>query len=478
MDIETITDYITANDTSGLNSKLNSLITIYPKSVPVPVEHAYVSYDSDRVLTVKPISGLAFGETYTIVVSSAFRAVNGRAMPQDYTWSFSVDDSSLTHVVLLSPPDNTVYASVPALTWTPVSSADSYTLQISETLSFANADITYTSNVPGSAVSNIAVNLFADKQTYYWRVCALTTDRKAGPWSETRSFRIDATPDASPEYRVRDVFSSFSIMEYFPENGAMLTVGTAVSPVITFNRGVSAASLVGRVSVTAKHVDGDVVVASTSSAATGTVVDNILILDTITVAQNTKYVVSISAGAAGDDGKFIPKGVSFSFTGAYLPMYSSADALRSAYGKFLTRYTDAEIDHQIHRASIKCNRLASIERTVTVTALLVQNAITYEAQRYAELTAAFALLQNYRYELLEESDRRTQIDTYMASTGYNILQELGDILKEIDEELKDKEPDVIAGGAPIPAIGVRSSQWDASELYSDTSTTYLQRGKF
>lgn len=486
LDIALPHDY--EEDEAGLNAQLNELVTLFPTASPMKLPVVFADYDTSHyLLTIAPSADLTPGETYTIICSREFRSVGGRGMTDDYTWSFTVDDYGVDKVLLIDPADNTYYASVPTLSWYAASGASRYTIEIADTLVFSSADIVYTASVSGTSLDNISASEFRDGTTYYWRVCGLDADGGPGPWSDTRAFRIDSTPDTAPASRVRDVFTPFAVSVLYPEQESVVSVG-ALSPVVTFSRDVDASSLTGKVTLSVTHVDGESVASSTISSLAGTVSDAVVLFDPITVESNKLYTIILAPGISSTDGKLLSSATKLVFTGPYVPLYSSSDAVRSLYGEFLSIYSDADIVFQLHRNSVLCNKMiddaAAAATTITLGSgtlledLLTQKEVTYEIRHFVEIRTAYCLIQNYQFQLLREVDRRTQVDTYTAETGARLLQEIADILAKLKDDMTDAEVSVVSGGAPYPEVGVRSSRWRVANLYDDWSTARLRRGKF
>lgn len=107
------------------------------------------------------------------------------------TSEFSACVSVITDSALDSaPPRNYYTTNTPTLTWSAVSWAVGYWLQVDDSDQFTNPIVFQNANVPSSQLS-IPANLPNQDGTYYWRVCALKTANTCGGWSAVDSFVVD-----------------------------------------------------------------------------------------------------------------------------------------------------------------------------------------------------------------------------------------------------------------------------------------------
>ena len=117
-------------------------------------------------------------------------------------WGCSIPDSGslppVASVVDLNPETGTVLeTSAPRLSWEPIPEASIYQVQLTDTLE--DLESTPMMEVPDASI--IPSDSLNSMTTYYWRVRALNTDRRAGPWSEVHSFvlRYYITGEANAE---------------------------------------------------------------------------------------------------------------------------------------------------------------------------------------------------------------------------------------------------------------------------------------
>ncbi len=105
-------------------------------------------------------------------------------------WRFTTLDFPLDSPVLIAPADGAEgQPTTPTLSWSAVSTAASYEVEVDEDASFATplfarADLLETS-VMASGLEN--------ERSYFWHVRALN-EAGAGPWSELRTFQTDELP--------------------------------------------------------------------------------------------------------------------------------------------------------------------------------------------------------------------------------------------------------------------------------------------
>ena len=88
----------------------------------------------------------------------------------------------------LSPANATVFnqpTQAPVVSWTAVTGATSYSVEVAPDSTFASAVRTYTTKSPSVTVTNLTPN-----KTYYWRVRASYSTTLFSAWAETRDFQI------------------------------------------------------------------------------------------------------------------------------------------------------------------------------------------------------------------------------------------------------------------------------------------------
>ncbi|MGC8957593.1 MAG: fibronectin type III domain-containing protein [Candidatus Kapaibacteriota bacterium] len=139
-------------------------------------------------------SGLQKDVKYTVTISNV--KVNGT--PKTFTYWFRVTDnppvSSLQPPTLLAPPDNATDIEPPVtLSWSNVSDAQYYALQVSSNSDFSN---------PIVDLKNITTNTYTVSQLnpgikYYWRVAAIKGNLTSN-WSPTFSFTTKNIPLTAP----------------------------------------------------------------------------------------------------------------------------------------------------------------------------------------------------------------------------------------------------------------------------------------
>ncbi len=136
-----------------------------------------------NVPTTTSLEGLSF-------ISKTF----GYAAGWDGTIIRTKKPGELSAPILLQPLNGAVNAPMPpSLSWSPVSGALSYRVQVSEESGFTSTVIDQ-SGVPGSPYTASGLD---NNKTYYWRVHAVGT-LGAGPWSDTWSFTTTGSLPAAP----------------------------------------------------------------------------------------------------------------------------------------------------------------------------------------------------------------------------------------------------------------------------------------
>lgn len=114
-----------------------------------------------------------------------------KSTPRTFSVSWPGGKPSLT-----SPPNSSVTPiSDIVLRWAAVDGAKSYNLQVSLSPVFSGPDVALISSVVGTQYSPSITWL---NDNYYWRVSAVDTLGRQGPWSDTRTFTRDAAAPDRP----------------------------------------------------------------------------------------------------------------------------------------------------------------------------------------------------------------------------------------------------------------------------------------
>ncbi|MFQ6088963.1 MAG: carboxypeptidase regulatory-like domain-containing protein [Candidatus Methanofastidiosia archaeon] len=108
-------------------------------------------------------------------------------------WSFLINTQSLQSPTLQSPADGSILNdSTPLLSWSSVSGANKYNLQVAPTTDFGSPTINLETNANSYQTSQL------NDGTYYWRVRAINPDNLPGEWSTIWAFSIDTIAPTKP----------------------------------------------------------------------------------------------------------------------------------------------------------------------------------------------------------------------------------------------------------------------------------------
>lgn len=440
------------------------------------VNLSFVSYDArEATLVIGPSTALDPGETYLMSILPSFASAAGRGIGVNETWTFTVAAADIPMPTLANPIDGYTSTETPVFVWQLIRAGHddtiAYHLQISDAPTFATL-VYESTDMAANYEDRLTTMVLVPGTTYYWRVRVKIND-VTGPWSSMRAFRI-SRPQSIATTPGGTIFDSFGLTTFLPPPGSSnLTEWPTIK--LGFNRLVMDSSVSTGIVVTACDVDSGkkTVVTDMTQSVNGSQVDLVI---SGSIASNTRYAISV-AGVQDTSGQSIANPQIMAFTGPYLPLYSTSEVLRSEYGRFLTRFTDDEINFQIHRASIKCNRFVMNASSVSIASLLTAMDITFDMASYVEAYSAYCLIQLYQFELLEQAGRRMALDTLQSQVDANLLSEIEALLKDLEKQVK-RDEQALRGGAPAPKTGVKSSQWDPSGLYDDISIGNLPRGYF
>jgi len=122
--------------------------------------------------------------------------VSGQGLTYSSIGSFTISPPA---PALASPSNGATVIASPELTWTPVSGACSYDVQVSDTPTFPVAGSGGGSSFPGGANTAQTAyvptgDLISHAGTWYWHVRAELCDSDLGSWSETGSFASELPP--------------------------------------------------------------------------------------------------------------------------------------------------------------------------------------------------------------------------------------------------------------------------------------------
>ncbi len=157
------------------------------------LKYDYIGYGVPNCIYWKT-TGIQKDVKYTVTISNVL--VNGK--PNTYTYWFRITDNPPTTGVqppiLQSPPDNATDVEPPVtLSWSNVSGAQSYSLQLSTTSNFDNLIL----DLKNISTNNYTITTLNDNTKYFWRVAAFK-DVQSSNWSTIFSFTTKATQLSAP----------------------------------------------------------------------------------------------------------------------------------------------------------------------------------------------------------------------------------------------------------------------------------------
>ncbi|MCX7909934.1 MAG: CAP domain-containing protein [Ignavibacteria bacterium] len=157
------------------------------------LKYDYLGYGVPNCIYWKT-SGLQKDVKYTVTISNV--KVNGT--PKTFTYWFRITDNPPTAGIQpptpLSPPDNSTDVEIPVnLTWSNVSNAQYYALQVSTNSDFTNLLVDL-KNITSNSYKLTSLN---DNTKYFWRVATIK-DNQMSNWSSTFSFTTKAFQLSAP----------------------------------------------------------------------------------------------------------------------------------------------------------------------------------------------------------------------------------------------------------------------------------------
>ena len=172
--------------------------TAYRGQVATDAAFTKLISNFDSKTPVMSFAGLPDGALYFRARGIDRQGLEGR----DAGYRFVVDARPFAPALLLPAAGaRTTIARVNA-SWSPVAEAKSYRLQLARDNNFANGLIERES----AGLPAATVHLDKPSGMFWWRVASIDGSGKAGPWSDARSFEIDAAvPVLKPKYGQRQI---------------------------------------------------------------------------------------------------------------------------------------------------------------------------------------------------------------------------------------------------------------------------------
>ncbi len=157
------------------------------------LKYDYLGYGVPNCIYWKT-SGLQKEVKYTVTISN----VKVKGTPKTFTYWFRITDNppsaNLQPPTPLSPPDNATNVEIPVtLSWSQVSGAQFYALQVSQNSDLTNPIV----DLKNLTTNNYTLSALNPSIKYYWRVAAIK-DQQMSNWSQTFSFTTKDVPLTAP----------------------------------------------------------------------------------------------------------------------------------------------------------------------------------------------------------------------------------------------------------------------------------------
>lgn len=427
------------NTTSGANSYFN-LVRLDNDSTQITL--TYGSWDSQlNQLIVNPSADLVPGVIYQVTIRKEITSAAGRPLPADYTWTFLVAGSTVSAPILSSPGDATAFLDAPTLVWTgpsgtALSGSVTYDVYLHTDWAFT-APLVYSTTVTasgsGGTQSNTIGATLSGDTAYYWKVRARTASA-TGDWSETRAFWIGSTGQTSPPtVQLYEPDVNFRLNSLLPVEGSY-HLSEWPTILATFSSAVDSDTITtGNFQVWQQPIDGSLAEESVQLSGVFTVAGNqALFTPSGDITYNHRYTIVLTPDILGTDEEPLEGEIRSYFTSQYRPLYGGVLSVRAELGGFIDKISDDEITFALWRASLEVNEILDtrgymIDRRVGTAGLVnyqYSMGTTWGMSRYAELTAAMRLLDNFYMDVAEEAGRKTALATFQYERSVDILKEL------------------------------------------------------
>jgi len=334
-----------------------ALVQLIQKDLGTIVATDYVSYTAaNRRLVIRPSVDLDRGNTFKVIVSKGVLSTDGRSSKNNYQWEFITAGTSVSSIVLLDPPSNTLHTVFPTLYWNTSTTTGTvyYDVQLDDRSDFGSLDYSITT----TASSITPAGSFNSETTYYWRVRAHTAVA-TGAWSVPNSFYFGTVQVAHSTSNQTWLDSDpFGVSAVGFTNGLSnqlahptISISFTSTPASTYssNIAVLAYSQLPRNDTSASYY---------SSAISGSwALSNKTLTFTPAedIKKNTRYELRVAATMENTLGEVLGEEYKYYWTGRYEPYYVSDRLIRSRFLTAETNLPDDLINYWIYQASLEAN---------------------------------------------------------------------------------------------------------------------------
>jgi hypothetical protein len=468
----------------------------------IPVAYSYYN----RILTITPTVNLQPNTTYTVTIVgdtnpsvatvnaiTGIQDVTGNGMLGQFSWSFTT--SAVTVPIapnLTSPADENAINQQPVFSWTPVSGADHYEIQVSNSNTFETIFWPLVTDSYSQTMTTVTpARPFTYNLEYWWRVRAIALDSNnneiPGDWSIVASFYYGdptygtVTPDDAPlgvlppTQAIPTVVSAWpspamSNLQTYPEQitavvsgqinlsnlqpNAFTICGKAVDGnwnsnafAPTFTPSLNGSQYGGGGMIISGPADGYEMIVE-SGVAQGVSPDGSFdgVNTTISLTLPQSYWQDNNWYKVTLDFPELQAPVEWDFTSAWKPVFTSAHSVRELTDFFMPELTDNDVWFVVRRNSLYAIWIQVYMPTkVDANFQIYQPPISFDvnnppfyAREYVRIKSGLDLLKAKYYNLLAKPMTTLADFTVNPNTGA-LKENISQAINEMKLELKEFE---------------------------------------
>lgn len=454
----------------------NRLVVLMNDVTSTVVLTDYVGYTAaTRRLNLAPAVDLERSTTYRIIVKAGVLDSFGRRSRNEYNWTFTTGEATITAPLLLSPPDASVQSVFPSLSWSAVSATGTvfYGIQIDDRVDFG--DVNYDQITIGTSVT--PAGTFTENTTYYWRVYAYT-NAATGAWSDIRSFFFGSSyyahVSSRQEWEDQDDFGVYDTgfedglpnLSSWPTN---LTLSFLTEPASDYSSYVTVRkkAILPRNDVSTSYDYSSLAGGWTqgtdtiipSVGATPITVYNLTFTPSGDIGTNTRYEILVNRRLRNTDGVSLGEDYRYFWTGKYDPLYVDPIALASKFRLESLTVPDDLLYFYIYMASLEAKAryygyLFNVQGMYFGDGLKenqvrdTTNLNSFGVLKWVEACATYNILKSILNEELRGVGRTRRLGDFTESLTADFVKAIKEALDRAADELKMWEELLVPTDSP------------------------------
>lgn len=397
------------------------------------------SYEA-KCLSFTPAAKLDTNSHYRFVVlgdnnisdniASGVQDIFGNTMLYNYTILFTTQTVNLLAATTINAPiDNTYLSAAPTITWTAVTGATAYNVQVA-TISDFSTILWQTT----TANTSVDTGLTLSEEVYFVRVKYSTASGTSG-WSNVVRFYYTESVGNGTDTNSADTY--LMVVGSTPTNSSENNL-SSTSITVTFNKNIDVTSINStNLSITKDKTE---VVSYTVTST-----DKVLSI-AATLEDNSTYTIVLGSTITAEDDDTMYEPVQIEFTTTYSPMYAKFIDVYYDLLPIISDIPQTMIYRAIRDASIYVQGLVNLYTNSDVSAVIDNkdfNNINWDdidtipsyIQMYVRYQAGLDAFKNY-LQVLGAGTGSVTLSDFSIDTGNSGVQGVQLILKQLEAKVK------------------------------------------